>query len=359
MKACLINDFPKTTGAGKYAFSLLHELQKLDPQIEMHYFGAKKEKGVNNIELDFRLPFLDRTLKSIYFVPKKVPKGHDLFHATNQFLSNVALQRKPCVVTCLDIIPLTQQKDFPFVLSQFLKKSIDGLKHADRVLAISEFTKKELVEKLGIAPGKIDVTYLGFDKAIFRKKPKLGARKALGFDENKKIVLNVGSEEPRKGVKTALEAFKLSQKEFPQSVFVRVGEKTAKIQTEIKKLGLEKKVVYFKGVSEEQLALLYNSADALLFCSRQEGFGLPLLEASACGLPIVCHDNSSIKEVTGKNAFFAKEYSAQGFAEELKKALGEKALAKKFSMLGQKNGSKFSWKKCAEQTLKAYKKVLS
>ncbi len=359
MNACLVNNFSPHTGAGKYAFNLFQELRKIDSQIEMHYFGKSvNHKGVNEIGFDFKLPFLDSTIKNTYFIPKKIPSTHSIYHATNQFLSQLAVYRKPCVVTCLDIIPITQKNDFNPVLRHFLKKSIDGLKKSEHILAISQFTKNELVQKLGINEDKVTVTYLGFDKRIFLSKNKQLARKVLGFENAHEIILNVGSEEPRKGVDIALKAFSIILRTHPDAIFVRVGEKTKKTEKLIKDLKLEKRVFYFSNVSEIQLSDFYNASDVLLFCSRQEGFGLPLLEASACGTPSVCNDNSSIKEITGKHAFFAEELSENGFAEAVLKCLEDKKKHREASMNALKNAENFSWQKCAEQTIKVYKKVL-
>lgn len=358
MNACLVNDYPKTTGAGKYAFCLFHELRLLDSQIEMHYVGKSSgEKGVMEIDFGFRLPFLDRSIKSVYFLPKKVPSGHALYHVTNQFLAGIAEHRKPCVVTCLDIIPLSEKKDFPFPLGKLLGKAIDSMKKADHILAISEHTKRELVEKLGIEKSRVTVTYLGFDKNVFRKKSKSLARSKLGFRGDQKIVLNVGSEEPRKGIETALMAFRETLDEFPEAMLVRVGEKSQNSEQLIRELGIEKKVSYFHGITDEMLSLLYNSADALLFCSRNEGFGLPLLEASACGLPSVCHKNSSIPEVVGKNAFYTVENSQDAFAAQLSRLFSSQKLAQKVSIGALKNAQQFSWEKCAKETLKVYRKI--
>lgn len=356
MKTCLVNNFPRYTGAGKYAFNLFYELKKINYQIEMHYFfEGKKEKGVNNIEFDFRLPFLDNTLKNIYFIPRKIPHDHDLYHATNQFLSQLAVHRKPCIVTCLDIIPVTQKKYFNPVLRHFLKKAIDGLKKAHHILAISNYTKNELVEKLDIPKEKISVTYLGVDKSVFFKKNKNKARREFGLQSSNKIILNIGSEEQRKGVDIALKAFSIVAKNFPEAIFVRVGEKTKKIEKLAKQLGLHKNIFYFSFMDEEKLSLLYSAADLLMFCSSQEGFGLPLLEAAACGTPIICNDNSSVKEITQGNAFFAKTLHENDFAEQVLKCLSEKNIAKRVAINGMQNAKNFSWEKCANETLKVYK----
>ncbi len=361
MSIALVNDFNPQIGAGKYAFKLFEELIK-KTDVEMVFLEAEKLSysgtGKVNVLKGVDFPFLKRTLNNLYVFPGKVPEKFELFHCTNQFLGRVCGKRKPCIITCLDLITLLRPKDYGRVLSHFLNRSMKEMDKAEKILAISEHTKQDMVKHFGIDERKVHVTYLGADEKTFKPREKENARKALGLPLGKRIVLSVGADEPRKNLGTVYRAFPEVLKEFPETVFLRVGRKSGESKKLIEGLGLEKNVMHLNGLDEEKIALAYNSADLLVFPSTYEGFGLPVLEAMASGIPVLAANASSVPEITGKAAPLLGPFSEKEWAEEIKRILGTESLRKKLVSRGLEQSKKFSWKRCAEETLKVYEDVL-
>ncbi len=351
-KTALINDYPKETGIGKYAFSLFQELKnKID--IEMIFLGNTEEKNkIKSLGTGINFPVLKKTLNSHYFYPKKIPKEYNLFHASNQFIAGITEYNSPSIVSCMDIIPSALKKDYPFAMRVFLEKSMKSMKKANQIISISDFTKQELIKKFGIKKEKIKTIYLGYDKKIFRETNKKKARQKLGLNENKIYLLNVGSEEKRKNTTELIKAVKDMNAEL-----IRIGEQRKKTRKVIEKENIEN-VFYEKNVSEEKLADYYNAVNLSVFPSSYEGFGLPILEAMACGCPVLTTNHASIPEITGKMPAIIEKINENTIREKIKTVLENKSLQNSLKKKGLKQANKFSWKKTAKETLEVYENVL-
>ncbi|MFH1456738.1 MAG: glycosyltransferase family 1 protein, partial [Patescibacteria group bacterium] len=223
---------------------------------------------------------------------------------------------------------------------------------AEQIISISDFTKKELVEKFGIKKEKIKTVYLGYDKKMFREKNKKTAIKKLGLNENKTYLLNVGSEEKRKNIEPLLKAVKGLEVEL-----IRIGEQRKETKKLIEKENINN-VSYIKDVSEQKLAEYYNAVDLSVFPSTYEGFGLPVLEAMACGCPVLTTNYASIPEITGKTHLTIEKVNENGIREKIKEVLNNNSIQKSLKRKGLKQAEKFSWKKCAKETTKVYGSIL-
>lgn len=363
MKIALVNDFSAGTGIGNYAFSLFSELQK-KAEVEMFFLDSQnsvleQQPGLQRIN-GIAFPVLRQVLNNALVFPARVPKGFDVYHASNQYISHIAVKEKASVVSCMDIISQRLQQDYNPIVRYFWNSSLAQIKKAKKIIAISEFTKRELQRNLQIEKEKIEVIHLGFDAGTFIPLNRGEARKELGLDVGKQIVLNVGSEEPRKNIPTLLRAFAELAKEKENVLLLRVGEQRPETRELIQKLGLQDKVKYFQGLPKEKLALAYNSADLLAFTSYYEGFGLPVLEAMACGTAIVAaRATSSVQEITENAAVLVENpLDANEFKNAMADVLEKPVLKRKLEQKGFSRARNFSWKKNAEQTIKVYEEVL-
>mgnify|MGYP001593241463 CR=1 FL=1 len=213
----LVNNFAPKTGIGKYSFNLFEQAKKTI-DMEMIYLESKDNKipestGIKKIKQPFNFPVFNKSISWYFYFPKKIPSGYKLYHLSSQFLAKTAKFRKPCIVTHMDLAPLLFPKDYPFITRVLLSKTLQYYSDMEKIITISENAKNELV-KMGFAEKeKVTAIPLGFDPKIFKPKDKQESRRELNLPLEKKIILNIGSEEPRKNIPCLLKACHLLKKE--------------------------------------------------------------------------------------------------------------------------------------------------
>lgn len=345
----------------KYANSVYAELKKM---------RALEVEEVS-VSTPIRFPFSQHAL-DYGVLPLKVRLTHkdDLVHASHQGLAHVLLSSKRRrVVTCLDVIPFAFRKEYA---DSWLKKRLlwvmsKGIRSAEAVVTISEFSKAEITKHLGVPEEKIFVAYPAVDHSVFKPADGRGkeSKKIVSAKRHgkQKTVLYVGSEQPRKNLEVLLAAFAIAKKQVPSLRLVKVGMpqwKTGRSNflAKARQLGVEKEIQIIESVpSEEKLAQIYRSADVFVFPSLYEGFGLPPLEAMACGTPVVCSNAASLPEVVGDAALSLPPDNKLYFAKAIVKILGDEGYAAELRRKGLKQAKKFSWKNAARKVFDAYEKV--
>jgi glycosyltransferase involved in cell wall biosynthesis len=174
------------------------------------------------------------------------------------------------------------------------------------------------------------------------------------------FVLFVSTMEPRKGLDTLLDAFAEVSAGSPQVKLVIVGKKgwyTEYLHGQIGRLGLDEKIIFTGHVPDEDLPGLYNAAQVLAFPSRYEGFGLPVLEAMACGTPVICSCSSSLPEVAGDAALLIPPDDVQALSSALHRVLRDEMLRRQMRERGLIQAAHFSWQQTAHKTVGVYKMV--
>ncbi len=244
-----------------------------------------------------------------------------------------------------------------------LRLSYAALKRLDAIIAISESTRRSVIERLGMAPGRVFRVYPGIDCNHFRAVPaarqQLRARYPLPGDDADRYLLYVGSELPRKNLATLLRALRL----LPPSVrLIKVGSAGGArfrqaTQRLIAELGLGDRVAIVDGVPEADLPLFYSSADCYVCASRLEGFCLPVLEAMACGVPLVCANATALPEVAGDAARYAVPDDAPGFAAAIETILAQPGLAAALAARGRERARTFTWDRAAREAERVYAHV--
>jgi len=352
----IANNFHPATGIGKYAFSLLQAFQKKGKRAEMVYFESKDNTitgmdGVKKVRQSMGYPIANRTLSAYYTFPKKVPGGYDIYHASSQYLARLAKFRGPCIITHHDVAPLMFPSEYPLVMKYFVKKMIGFYGKAERIIAISESSKTDLLRFTPVPEDKISVILHGVDNMLYTPMDKHSCRKKLGLPKEKKIVLHVGSEEPRKNMPLLFESQKMVQDSMNGDVLlVRVGDKRP--EYEMQRKGIETK--YFSGIPEGQMPLFYNSADVFVFPSIYEGFGLPVTEAMACGVPAIV---SSSLYTFKAGAVMLKSDNCDELSGNILSILLKPPVSRKLSRRSLEASKNFTLKKEAEQTWNIYQEV--
>jgi glycosyltransferase involved in cell wall biosynthesis len=292
-----------------------------------------------------------------------------LTHLTAQQMATLLWLRPdlhPVVVTVHDIVPyLTRRQRDLQAYGGIWERWLDALvtralARADALIAVSAYTRETVVQALGYPAERVWIVLEGVDHALFHPKkvpPDFDAR--YGLDPRGRYVLYVGSENPRKNLPFLLRAFARLRQAMPDVRLIRVGAvqylpQARALQEQIEHLGLSDAVIHYPSVPDEDLALFYNRADLFVFPSLYEGFGLPALEAMACGTPVVCSDAASLPEVVGDAALRVSPTDEEGWAEAMRRALTDVSLREELRARGLERARAFTWERTAQETVRVY-----
>ncbi|NLE43415.1 MAG: glycosyltransferase family 4 protein [Chloroflexi bacterium] len=231
---------------------------------------------------------------------------------------------------------------------------------ARRVIAVSSFTARETTALLGVPPERIEVIYHGV-RPEFAPLPGdqvQGYREHRGLPE--RFVLSLGTLEPRKNTLRLVEAFaQVRRDDTPLVIAGGRGWLYDELFARIEDLSIADSVHILGFVPQEELPLLYNAATVMAYPSLYEGFGLPILEAQACGTPVVCSNTSSLPEAAGDAAVFVDPRDVDSLAAGLDRLLQDQTLRDELRSLGLRHASQFDWYATARNTARLYRSVLT
>jgi alpha-1,3-rhamnosyl/mannosyltransferase len=234
-----------------------------------------------------------------------------------------------------------------------------AVRTATRVLCPSHYTRDRLVECCGLEPARVDVIPYGVG-APFRPDPPASAALER-LDVDAPYVLSVGTLQPRKNLEAALRAFELVSAGGAPHTFVVVGARGWHHERILKSLAgsaARERIRFVGRISDGDLVELYRGADCLLFPSLYEGFGFPVLEAMACGTPVLCADCTSLPELAGEAAEMVDPHDQGALDSALAELLSSAGRRRELSQSGLARASELSWGRCADLTLAAYRRAL-
>jgi glycosyltransferase involved in cell wall biosynthesis len=278
----------------------------------------------------------------------------------------------PSVVTIHDVIwlfPETFSNGKPPPVSRKMMEWYyrvvprQAARNASAILTVSEAAKASIVECLKLSADRVFVTPEAASP-IYRPVNGAPQTETLGkFNLPAEFILAIGSADPRKNIATLLEAYArlpLDLRAKHKLAIVWTHDLLeAEMAKQVVKLGLTDQVHFLQGVTDDDLVLLYNAAALFVFPSLYEGFGLPLLEAMACGTPVIAGNNSSIPEIAGNAAILIEAQDARVLACAMTRVLTDEAIYAALKRKGLEQAAGFSWGKCAHQTLAAYRQALT
>ena len=269
------------------------------------------------------------------------------------------------VVTIHDLIwPLFPEIVDPVtrcMLWLFVRRSA---RQADRIIAVSQSTARDLERVFAVPESKIEVIHNGVGPAYTPQDPRAAAeRVANKYGVSKDYLLTVGTVGPHKNLITLVGAMKIlrgrGELSFQLLAVGAKGRKNARLFEAVRSSGLTGEDIRFLGfVPEEDLPVLYSGSCALVFPSLYEGFGLPLVEAMACGVPVVASNTSSIPEVVGDAALLVPPTQPEAFAEAILRVMSDKDLRKTMIERGLSRAACFRWEKAARQLLECMRTVV-
>ncbi len=236
-----------------------------------------------------------------------------------------------------------------------------GTLHAAHIISVSEYAKRELSNEVDYPSERIHVIHHGIDPYFvpFPAETVRLLRSQLLRDDEQYLILHVGHSARRKNVEILYKALSiLSGRKVPVRLLRVGGEPTPAQASLIHALGIKDIVTHIKHVPNRELPRYYASSDLFVFPSLYEGFGIPLIEAMACGIPVVCSDWKLFREVCGPAAFFADPTDPRALADAIEKVLHYPSLASQLRQKGLQRARQFTWEKTAFQTLQVYQRVL-
>ena len=365
-------------GVGRYTANLIKNLIDNAKQDEFYVYLDRnsvltdliRSKNLKFIRLNTSNPFYYEQ----FLLPAAAEKeGCEVLHCTDNKLpvfSRAFKGRK--IVTIHDTMyvrPLSMAISKPTIrqraLDAYLKYAIPkSARSSDAVITVSEFSKSDIIKRTGISADKITVITEGVESKYkeIKEEKKINSVKEK-FSLTKPFILMTAASDLRKNFDRAIEAFNLfnNMTEYKyQLVITSVGDeelKTTRIPEKIKELNLDKYVTLTGYVSDDEMIALYNSALFFLFPSIWEGFGLQVLEAFACGVPVICANTTSLGEVAGDAAMNIDPYSTEDITRAMTELEKSEAKREQLREKGFKQLEKFSWKEAALKTLEVYRKT--
>jgi len=287
----------------------------------------------------------------------------DLFHATHYVIPPLARAR--AVVTIHDIIHVLYPQFLPNRAALLYARVMirRALKRADRILTVSYNSKRDLVDYFGIPPARIDVVYNGVAAQFRSDVPRVEReRVAARYGLPRPYLLFLGGEKPHKNVRNVIRAFAQARREraLPHSLVLAgpMPRNRNRVEALIEALELGSSVRRPGVVPEEDLPGLFAGAEAFLYPTLYEGFGLPVIEAMACGVPVLTSSTSALQEVAGGYAYLVDPMDVPAIARGIVALATDPARRAEFADLGRRRARDFSWDRAAEQTLKIYAEAL-
>ncbi len=357
-------------GIGRYTRGLIRALAELDQQTPYVLFSAGRDADPRPWPSNFArrtVPLTDRHLAILWqrlrlpLAVEWLTGSLDLFHSPDFVLP--PLRRARAVLTVHDLSFLRYPECFSPPLLRYLLDAVPrSVERADLVLADSEHTRDDLVELLGVAPERARVVYAGVEPEFVPRPDAEVAAVRQRYGIQRPYILGLGTLQPRKNFQRLIEAYRLLRQErhIPHQLVIGGGRGWLyePILEAIARHGLQEDVRLIGFVEDADLPALYTGAEVFAFPSLYEGFGIPVLEAMACGTPVVAAETSSLPEVAGEAALLIPPTDTEALAEALWSALDDGARRADLRARGWEQCRRFTWRASAERLLACYAELL-
>jgi glycosyltransferase involved in cell wall biosynthesis len=368
----------KQRGLGHYAMNLLERLPLVQTEGKLTYLvetarpieRSVSEAGIplHGMETPRAESYVGQLLAYQGVLPRPLRESgcdfaHFLFHLDAPLFSPI-----PMIVTIPDLIPQTMKQAYS--RKHQIKNSVQFklessiARRAAAIIAISEFTKQDVLKYMHIDPVKVRVVYLGVQERFFRPPDvEALARLTSTYHLPEQFILYIGGIDPRKNIPSLVAAWGELWKESRFRIPLVIAGKLSNqreypaLLSQIRSLGLEEHLILPGYIPDEDLPALLSAASVFAFPSLYEGFGLPVLQAMAAGCPVLTTRRSSIPEVAGKAVWYVEEGTARELASGLRSVLENRGKAVELSAEGKAQAAKFSWDRTARETFRVYEDV--
>lgn len=357
------------TGLGSYGRTLINDLAPLMPDTTLRLYApdAGRDELRNQVELRDNVQFcypdhlcfrLQRDLWRVKGVVKDLKvDGVELYHGlSGELPSGLAAAGIPGVVTIHDLIFLRHPEFYPAIDVFFYKrKFFKTLQEATRIIAISECTKRDILYYGDFPEDKIDLVYQSCSTRFCQSvSPELIEEARRKYQLPQRYILNVGTVEVRKNILLGIRTMAKLPSDLHLVIVGRQTKYQKKLDAEIKRLGIGNRIHFLQGVPNDLLAAIYNQAEAFIYPSRYEGFGIPIIEAIQSGLPVVAATGSCLEEAGGPDCLYVGPDDVDGNAAAILSAIEHR---KEMVSKSQRYVKRFENQDVASQILEVYNKV--
>jgi hypothetical protein len=363
----------KPVGAGIYISRLVRELLLVNQEFDITILAHKDDYDLFNLQDEYKKNFIFqidrgkgfRILSEQIIFPSLIKKNKiDLYHGLHY---TTPINKKTCTITTIhDTTFFLFPKKHTWLKRLYFKFFIKhSCFNSDHLITVSDNTKKDLIDLLNIDSKKITTTHLGVDDTF---KPIVDVDKfeyiKFKYQLPDRFILYVGLIEPRKNLSSLVRAFSryLTNLELPQDVHLiiagRWGWESKELLTLVSELNISQKVHFPGYIDQNDLPFLYNMAKVFVYPSYYEGFGLPVLEAMACGTPVITSNVSSMPEFVGNGGILINPNDIDSLVDALRNTLTNNNLRNELSSNALIQSGKYSWKETARKTLAVYHRVL-
>ncbi len=356
-------------GIGWVAYETLRRMVAAHPEVEFYFLFDREPDPMflfaDNVKPVVLFPQARHPFLFIWFFELSVTRAlkrirPDLFFSPDGYMS--LRTNIPSVVQFHDLNFEHFPNDMPKIHLWHYKKFFPRFAHqARRIVTVSEFSKKDIVECYGVDPAKIDVAYNGVNEIFQPIGPERQEAIRARYSGGHPYFMFVGSLHPRKNLARLFTAFDLFKRQTPSDVkLLIVGEKrwwTQPIQQAYEAMGCKEEVIFTGRLSAEDLHEVTASALASVYVSYFEGFGIPILEAFRCGTPVITSQVTSMPEVAGDAALLIDPFSESSIAEAMTKMM-DANIREELAAKGLDRAAVFSWDQAAEEIWKCLMKSI-
>ncbi len=328
------------SGVGLYSHEILYGLAAAHPEASFDFcYRPHRYLRARRVALP---PNARRRL----LLDPLTPHGADVFHGLNQRLPRLTNRR--AIATFHDLFVMTGEYSTPEFRARFTQQARDAAARADAIIAVSEFTRGQVVSLLGVDAARVHVVHHGV-----RQLPQTGAAIA-----REHVILNVGAIQKRKNIARLVEAFAAVGRDWRLVLAGSNGYGAEEILARIANSPARDRILVTGYVSPRELAEWYARASVFAFPSLDEGFGMPVLEAMAAGVPVVTSDRSALPEVAGDAALRVDPNDTDALSHALRELTINVDLRRELIQSGIERARTFSWGKAVQETWDVYRKLL-
>jgi glycosyltransferase involved in cell wall biosynthesis len=326
------------SGVGLYSHEILYGMAAAHPDARFDFcYRPHRYFSARGMELP-------RNARRRLILEPIGPRGADLFHGLNQRLPKLRMRR--AVATFHDLFVMSGEYSTPEFRARFTEQARDAAARADAIIAVSEFTRGQVIALLGVEASRVRVVHHGVRRLDFPAAPR----------EN--VILNVGAIQTRKNIARLVEAFEAVDPSWRLVLAGSAGYGTEEILARIAGSPARGRIAVTGYIPVEELAAWYAKASIFAFPSLDEGFGMPVLEAMAAGVPVITSNRSAMPEVAGDAALLVNPESVEELAEGLRRLTREDSLRAELARRGEDRAHLFTWEKAVAQTWNVYRNLL-